>query len=88
MSVHEREKTQKKPTPLSEDVLQQMAIELNRLSSSIYKDIKNKSILKVLSNLTAITPLQETLMSQLSNALFETEEQEHSAENKDVPGYL
>ncbi len=83
-----REKTQKKPTPLSEDVLQQMAIELNRLSSSIYKDIKNKSILKVLSNLTAITPLQETLMSQLSNALFETEEQEQSAENKDVPGYL
>ncbi len=83
-----REKTQKKPTPLSEDVLQQMAMELNRLSSSIYKDIKNKSILKVLSNLTAITPLQETLMSQLSNALFETEEQEQSAENKDIPGYL
>lgn len=83
-----REKTQKKPTPLSEDVLQQMAMELNRLSSSIYKDIKNKSILKVLSNLTAITPLQETLMSQLSNALFETEEQEQEAENKDIPGYL
>jgi hypothetical protein len=83
-----REKTQKKSTPLSEDVLQQMAIELNRLSSNIYKDIKNKSILKVLSNLTAITPLQETLMSQLSNALFETEEQEQSAENKDIPGYL
>jgi len=83
-----REKAQKKPIPLSEDVLQQMAIELNRLSSSIYKDIKNKSILKVLSNLTAITPLQETLMSQLSNALFETEEQEQSAENKDTPGYL
>lgn len=83
-----REKTQKKPTPLSEDVLQQMAMELNRLSSSIYKDIKNKSILKVLSNLTAITPLQETLMSQLSNALFETEEQEQAAENKDIPGYL
>jgi hypothetical protein len=83
-----REKRQKKSTPLSEDVLQQMAIELNRLSSNIYKDIKNKSILKVLSNLTAITPLQETLMSQLSNALFETEEQEQSAENKDIPGYL
>ena len=83
-----REKTQKKSTPLSEDVLQQMAIELNRLSSNIYKDIKNKSSLKVLSNLTAITPLQETLMSQLSNALFETEEQEQSAENKDIPGYL
>ena len=83
-----REKTQKKSTPLSEYVLQQMAIELNRLSSNIYKDIKNKSILKVLSNLTAITPLQETLMSQLSNALFETEEQEQSAENKDIPGYL
>lgn len=83
-----REKTQKKSTPLSEDVLQQMAIELNRLSSNIYKDIKNKSILKVLSNLTAITPLQETLMSQLSNALFETEEQQQSAENKDIPGYL
>ena len=83
-----REKTQKKSTPLSENVLQQMAIELNRLSSNIYKDIKNKSILKVLSNLTAITPLQETLMSQLSNALFETEEQEQSAENKDIPGYL
>lgn len=83
-----REKTQKKPTPLSEDVLQQMAMELNRLSSSIYKDIKNKSILKVLSNLTAITPLQETLMSQLSNALFETKEQEQAAENKDIPGYL
>ena len=83
-----REKTQKKSTPLSEDVLQQMAIELNRLSSSISKDIKNKSILKVLSNLTAITPLQETLMSQLSNALFETDEQEQSVENKDIPGYL
>ena len=83
-----REKTPKQITPVSEDVLQQMAIELNRLSSSIYKDIKNKSILKVLSNLTAITPLQETLMSQLSNALFETEEQEQSAENKDIPGYL
>ena len=83
-----REKTPKKTTPLSEDVLQQMAIELNRLSSNIYKDIKNKAILKVLSNLTAITPLQETLMSQLSNALFETEEQEQQAENTAAPGYL
>lgn len=83
-----REKTPKKTTPLSEDVLQQMAIELNRLSSNIYKDIKNKAILKVLSNLTAITPLQETLMSQLSNALFETEEQEQQAENTATQGYL
>jgi len=83
-----REKTPKKTTPLSEDVLQQMAIELNRLSSNIYKDIKNKAILKVLSNLTAITPLQETLMSQLSNALFETEKQEQQAENTASPGYL
>jgi len=81
-------KTTKKTAPLPEDVLQQMAEELNRLSSSIYEDIKSKAILKVLSNLTAITPLQETMMSQLSNALFETEEQEQSTENVKIPGYI
>lgn len=81
-------KTTKKTAPLPEDVLQQMAEELNRLSSSIYEDIKSKAILKVLSNLTAITPLQETMMSQLSNALFETEEQEQSTENVKIPGYM
>jgi len=82
-----RKKT-KKTAPLPEDVLQQMAEELNRLSSSVYEDIKSKAILKVLSHLTAITPLQETMMSQLSNALFETEEQEQSAENVNIPGYI
>jgi len=81
-------KTTKKTAPLPEDVLQQMAEELNRLSKSIYEDIKSKAILKVLSNLTAITPLQETMMSQLSNALFETEEQEQSTENVKIPGYI
>jgi len=81
-------KTTKKTAPLPEDVLQQMAEELNRLSSNIYEDIKSKAILKVLSNLTAITPLQETMMSQLSNALFETEEQEQSTENVKIPGYI
>jgi len=83
-----REKTPKQITPVSEDVLQQMAIELHRLSSNIFKDIKTKSILKVLSNLTAITPIQQMLMTQLSNTLFTTDEQEQNTETKDIPGYL
>jgi len=83
-----REKTPKQITPVSEDVLQQMAIELHRLSSNIFKDIKTKSILKVLSNLTAITPIQQMLITQLSNTLFTTDEQEQNTETKDIPGYL
>ena len=75
-------------TPVSDEILQQMAIELHRLSTNIFKDIKNKSILKVLSNLTAITPIQQMLITQLSNTLFTTDVQEQDAETEDIPGYL
>jgi len=81
-------KATKKSAPLPEDILQQMAKELNRLSSSICRDIKDKSILKVLSNLTAIAPLRETLLSNLSNALFESEKDGNQSESEETPGYL
>lgn len=86
--MYMRKKAAKKSAPLSEDVLHQMAKELNRLSSSICRDIKDKSILKALSNLTAIAPLRETLLSNLSNALFEPEKDEQQSDPEETPGYL
>ncbi len=78
-----------KPTPpVSEDVLQQLALELQRLAGSIIKDIKKKSTLKSLSNLTAITPIQQMLMNHLSNTLFSNGEQEQQSEAQNIAGYL
>ena len=78
-----------KPTPpVSEDVLQQLALELQRLAGSIIKDIKKKSTLKGLSNLTAITPIQKMLMNHLSETLFSNGEQEQQPETQNMSGYL
>ena len=78
-----------KPTPpVSEDVLQQLALELQRLAGSIIKDIKKKSTLKSLSNLTAITPIQQMLMNHLSDTLFSNGEQEQQSEAQNIAGYL
>ena len=78
-----------KPTPpVSEDVLQQLALELQRLAGSIIKDIKKKSTLKSLSNLTAITPIQQMLMNHLSETLFSNGEQEQQSEAQNMSGYL
>ena len=78
-----------KPTPpVSEDVLRQLALELQRLAGSIIKDIKKKSTLKSLSNLTAITPIQQMLMNHLSNTLFLNGGQEQQSEAHDIAGYL
>lgn len=78
-----------KPTPtVSEDVLQQLALELQRLAGSIIKDIKKKSTLKGLSNLTAITPIQQMLMNHLSETLFSNGEQEQQPEPQNMSGYL
>jgi len=74
--------------PVSEDVLQQLAVELQRLAGSIKKDIKKKSTLKGLSNLTAITPIQQMLMNHLSNALLNNDEPEQEAKALSMPGYL
>ena len=78
-----------KPTPsVSEDVLQQLALELQRLAGNIIKDIKKKSTLKGLSNLTAITPIQKMLMNHLSETLFSNGEQEQQPETQNMSGYL
>ena len=78
-----------KPTPpVSEDVLQQLALELQRLAGSIIKDIRKKSTLKGLSNLTAITPIQQMLMNHLSETLFSNGEQEQQSEAQNMSGYL
>ena len=78
-----------KPTPsVSEDVLQQLALELQRLAGNIIKDIKKKSTLKGLSNLTAITPIQQMMMNHLSNTLFSSGEQEQQSEAQNMSGYL
>ena len=78
-----------KPTPpVSEDVLQQLALELQRLAGSIIKDIKKKSTLKGLSTLTAITPIQQMLMNHLSETLFSNGEQEQQSEAQNMSGYL
>ena len=83
-----KEKTPKQMTPVSEDVLQQLALELQRLAGSIIKDIKKKSTLKGLSNLTAITPIQQMLMNHLSETLFSNGEQEQQSEAQNIAGYL
>lgn len=82
------QKTSKPIVPVSEYVLQQLATELQRLAVSIIKDIKKKSTMKSLSNLTAITPIQQMLITQLSNSLFNNNEQEQELETQDMPGYL
>ena len=83
-----KEKTPKQMTPVSEDVLKQLALELQRLAGSIIKDIKKKSTLKGLSNLTAITPIQQMLMNHLSNTLLNNGEPEQESKTQNMPGYL
>jgi hypothetical protein len=83
-----KQQAQKPTPPVSEDVLKQLALELQRLAGSIIKDIKKKSTLKGLSNLTAITPIQQMLMNHLSNTLFSNGEQEQQSEAQNMAGYL
>ena len=83
-----KQKTPEPTAPVTEDVLQQLAVELQRLAGNIIKDIKKKSTLKGLSNLTAITPIQQMLMTHLSNTLFSNREQEEESEIQNTPGYL
>jgi len=74
--------------PVSENVLEQLTVELHRLAGSIKRDIKNKSTLKSLSNLTAITPIQQMLVKHLSGTLLKSGEPEQNTEYQKVPGYL
>ena len=83
-----KQKAPEQKAPVSEDVLQQLAVELQRLAGSIKKDIKKKSTLKGLSNLTAITPIQQMLMNHLSNVLLNNDEPEQEPKTQNMPGYL
>lgn len=83
-----KQKASEQTAPISEDILQQLAVELQRLAGSIKKDIKKKSTLKGLSNLTAITPIQQMLMNHLSNTLFINGEPEQESKAQNMPGYL
>ena len=83
-----KQKAPEQTAPVSEDVLQQLAVELQRLAGSIRKDIKKKSTLKGLSNLTAITPIQQMLMNHLSNTLLNSGEPEQESKTQNMPGYL
>ena len=83
-----KQKAPEQTTQVSEDVLQKLAVELQRLAGSIRKDIKKKSTLKGLSNLTAITPIQQMLMSHLSNTLLNSGELEQESKTQNLPGYL
>jgi hypothetical protein len=83
-----KQKAPEQKAPVSEDVLQQLAVELQRLAGSIKKDIKKKSTLKGLSNLTAITPIQQMLMNHLSNVLLNNDVPEQESKTQNMPGYL
>jgi len=83
-----KQKAPEQKAPVSEEVLQQLAVELQRLAGSIKNDIKKKSTLKGLSNLTAITPIQQMLMNHLSNVLLNNDEPEQESKTQNMPGYL
>ena len=83
-----KQKVSKQTAPVSEAVLLQLAVELQRLAGSVRKDIKKKSTLKGLSNLTAITPIQQMLMNHLSNTLLNNGEPEQESKSQNMPGYL
>ena len=83
-----KQKAPEQKAPVSEEVLQQLAVELQRLAGSIKNDIKKKSTLKGLSNLTAITPIQQMLMNHLSNTLLNNGEPEQESKTQNMPGYL
>jgi len=83
-----KQKVSEQTAPVSEAVLLQLAVELQRLAGSVRKDIKKKSTLKGLSNLTAITPIQQMLMNHLSNTLLNNGEPKQESESQNMPGYL
>ena len=83
-----KQKVSEQTAPVSEAVLLQLAVELQRLALSVRKDIKKKSTLKGLSNLTAITPIQQMLMNHLSNTLLNNGEPEQESKTQNMPGYL
>jgi hypothetical protein len=83
-----KQKVSEQTAPVSEAVLLQLAVELQRLAGSVRKDIKKKSTLKGLSNLTAITPIQQMLMNHLSNNLLDSAEPEQESKTQNMPGYL
>ena len=83
-----KQKVSEQTAPVSEAVLLQLSVELQRLAGSIRKDIKKKSTLKGLSNLTAITPIQQMLMNHLSNTLLNNGEPEQESKTQNMPGYL
>ena len=83
-----KQKVSEQTAPVSEAVLLQLAVELQRLAGSVRKDIKKKSTLKGLSNLTAITPIQQMLMNHLSNTLLNNGEPEQESKSQNIPGYL
>ncbi len=83
-----KQKVSEQTALVSEAVLLQLAVELQRLAGSVRKDIKKKSTLKGLSNLTAITPIQQMLMNHLSNTLLNNGEPEQESKSQNIPGYL
>ena len=86
--MYMKQKVSEQTSPVSEEVLLQLAVELQRLAGSVRKDIKKKSTLKGLSNLTAITPIQQMLMNHLSNTLLNNGEPEQESKSQNMSGYL
>ena len=86
--MYMKQKVPEQTAPVSEAVLLQLAVELQRLALSVRKDIKKKSTLKGLSNLTAITPIQQMLMNHLSNTLLNNGEPDQESKTQNMPGYL
>jgi len=72
--------------PIRQDALIELALELNRLASGVLKEVRKASALKGLSNLTAMRPLQEMLIDQLSNHLHKQPQPDD--ETTVIPGYL
>lgn len=83
-----KQKAPEQSALISEDVLRKLAVELHRLAGNIKRDIKNKSTLKGLSNLTAITPIQQMLLNHLSSTLLNDGEPEQELKTQKMPGYL
>jgi hydroxymethylpyrimidine/phosphomethylpyrimidine kinase len=73
---------------ISDEAISLLAKELLRLASSITRNIKENAALKSLSHLTAMQPIQNMLMEQLSSNFFEQQDSESPDTPQTTPGYL
>ena len=76
--------------PLSEAVMLELAGELRRLANGLNRDLRRNAVLPVLSQLTAMRPVQDMLTRSLARMAMGEEQPEpgSEAQRTDHPGYL